>query len=1530
MKATESKTTTAQSKQQQAQEPFFKQEGKEAFFSENQTENAFINGQNQNGNPSSFFSPATVQPKLTIGQPNDKFEKEADSVADRVVKQDTNSPATPNVQTAPAPEGQEEKLQKQEEEELSTKEEEVQRKPIFESAGDPPEDGVQRQVDVQLKAREKEPKEETPEAQAKSLVQTQTDEKDKIQEKPIFESEAAPAVQKEAAPEGEEKVQSKSESNGTPTTGNLPTRLDSSKGKGQALSPNVRSSMESSIGADFSGVRVHTDQEAVQMNKDLNAQAFTHGSDIYFNEGKYDTGSSEGKHLLAHELTHTVQQGASGESIQRKPEDHKHEEDGKNVKNRMHQEAKEEVGDDADFSKPKSAMTAEEKEKAKDVDPGKKSAKKGKIKSSGKAEPDVNRPKKELPKVEEAKEEGKENLKEEPETKDKKDQKKKPPRADLAESDAKENAAVLAYQQAAQVEMPAKPQPLKEPRIEKPKDSKGEPLPENAANDKAVRALHEIAKLFVENAYSMKEEAAKDQKQGFKMRAKLDKSWAKTARVKSGSKLMKEDTDAREEVNVLEEEALTKVEKDTAMVKAEAPKLKEKSDKGREEAGPMVEESKEKKKEMEAEKPDDADAAKDAEKQSKDTGEVADGSQKTDDALSGTGDRAEKYLQDAEAGEKKNEQTRATVDENKGTLENTRKEIARIDDHNAQSEAQLAALNSYPAQVAQETALRAQNGDQLYAAAVTINDQLVDTQEQYYTKMAGLKSREEAQAELDAKQKEESPPAEQKLTPEEELLIGLSDMSEEEIEATLLGSEEEEGMSQKEMEGLQTALQGMPTEEEAAEEEGIVGKADEAGRKKVDLMKVFDSDDKEQGPPDPRQEEIGKIEGERTERIMGVKQLADANFTFLSAEQKAMLAQKLAFSNAVSGLFDINILEMGKGMIMGMINPVESLKGVIDGASKMASGVVNLFNAEAWKKDPLGNLLQSAADIMTGLTMIFMSITGLATAITIIMTAITIASLGFAAPITGPIISFMATVISTVGSWTIVTGLIALELNALTYIKNLHDAGTAENTDELIFESDQLKQNMTDGFTSAMAVVGAKGDVAGAKAMKSAISKGGGATKFFKQKGMNFKKGAQKMGGKVLGAGKKAIGGVKRMTKAGITKVRTGITKAIQKAKKGLKEGFENVKSKFKKKGGGPKDKFKNKKAKTEGPGPGKLKTPKDGGSLGSVGGKKVKAEMDLPGGHKVKSLEGGQCAICSNCKTIRGKFREELAGNPKLETKLKRIEKRLAKKPSNKKLLKKQLELHDELVSAQVRRIGKEVKEIEDLLASGNRSLSKKQYKDFARKKRLLEQDLDATVDMYTRRVSPSTRKYGAYSRKGKVDKDLIRKELHEGRGFDRRRKSFSKGDSKKVRSGSSKRLKTRINDPLAPPYFQAHHVIPIEIFDRFHSFFKKIDFDIDSPKNGILLPPDPKKLKPKQLKDMMDGIKSKGTPDSYMKRTTHHGSHPNYSGRVGNQIDALATQLEKLKSLDPKKIAYFQGEVQNIIDKLKKGLDNGTEVLN
>lgn len=93
-------------------------------------------------------------------------------------------------------------------------------------------------------------------------------------------------------------------------------RLKQNAGRGGSLPQNVQHQMEQSIGADFSDVRVHIDSSAVQMSSEIGAKAFTHGNHIYFNQGQYAPQTSAGKHLLAHELTHTIQQDSR---IRRQP-----------------------------------------------------------------------------------------------------------------------------------------------------------------------------------------------------------------------------------------------------------------------------------------------------------------------------------------------------------------------------------------------------------------------------------------------------------------------------------------------------------------------------------------------------------------------------------------------------------------------------------------------------------------------------------------------------------------------------------------------------------------------------------------------------------------------------------------------------------------------------------------------------------------------------------------------------------------------------------------------------------------------------------------------------------------------------------------------------------------------------------------------------------------------------------------------------------------------------------------------------------
>ena len=84
--------------------------------------------------------------------------------------------------------------------------------------------------------------------------------------------------------------------------------LDVVSSGGRALDEPVRTDMEGRLGADFSDVRVHTDGAADSSARSVQAHAYTVGSNIVFQRDKYDPGSSAGQTLLAHELTHVVQQ----------------------------------------------------------------------------------------------------------------------------------------------------------------------------------------------------------------------------------------------------------------------------------------------------------------------------------------------------------------------------------------------------------------------------------------------------------------------------------------------------------------------------------------------------------------------------------------------------------------------------------------------------------------------------------------------------------------------------------------------------------------------------------------------------------------------------------------------------------------------------------------------------------------------------------------------------------------------------------------------------------------------------------------------------------------------------------------------------------------------------------------------------------------------------------------------------------------------------------------------------------------------
>ena len=121
-----------------------------------------------------------------------------------------------------------------------------------------------------------------------------------------------PGVQWQAEEEEEEILQTKENPGQTPeVTPNLESRIQALKGGGQPLPKSTRAFFEPRFGYDFSHVRVHNDASVAETARALNAKAFTVGRDIAFGAGQYSPETASGKKLLAHELTHVVQQNSN-------------------------------------------------------------------------------------------------------------------------------------------------------------------------------------------------------------------------------------------------------------------------------------------------------------------------------------------------------------------------------------------------------------------------------------------------------------------------------------------------------------------------------------------------------------------------------------------------------------------------------------------------------------------------------------------------------------------------------------------------------------------------------------------------------------------------------------------------------------------------------------------------------------------------------------------------------------------------------------------------------------------------------------------------------------------------------------------------------------------------------------------------------------------------------------------------------------------------------------------------------------------
>ena len=239
----------------------------------------------------------TIQAKISIGQPNDKYEQEADRVAEQVM-----SMSEPKTQQQVEPE--EKKPEEGSELQRSVSTPDIQRKCP----------GCEEKMQHQHtdENAEKEPLQTKPiTEQITPLLQRQAEpeEEEEIQAKPVDQE-----VQRQAEEDEDEEEAIQAKSNVAQTSAvdpNLENRIQSMKGRGQVLPLPERNFFEPRLGVGLGNVRVHSDANAAQVARSINAKAFTRGSDVVFGEGQYSPNTNSGRRLIAHELTHVVQQNRS-------------------------------------------------------------------------------------------------------------------------------------------------------------------------------------------------------------------------------------------------------------------------------------------------------------------------------------------------------------------------------------------------------------------------------------------------------------------------------------------------------------------------------------------------------------------------------------------------------------------------------------------------------------------------------------------------------------------------------------------------------------------------------------------------------------------------------------------------------------------------------------------------------------------------------------------------------------------------------------------------------------------------------------------------------------------------------------------------------------------------------------------------------------------------------------------------------------------------------------------------------------------
>jgi hypothetical protein len=950
-----------------------------------------------------------VQAKLVVNQPSDQHEAEADSAAERVVNgsSPTGTSASSNpasVQLKPI---------------AQTLTPRIQRKEAPGQMGQLDIEGTEDQMGI---------------VEHEGVIQQK--EEDQLMGNDVL----APEAGKDATPLGDQ--------------------LQETKGQGNPLPSEVKTEMESGFGADFSQVKTHTGTKAADMNQSLKAKAFTNQGDIYFNEGNFDPNSKDGKQLLAHELTHTIQQGAASPN---KNQTQNANSEKKEINSTEVAEAKKQAKNNPETEQKVANLATEAVNKAKEqkpvstnqntttgneqiaekqpLDSKTKEIEASKEQENSKAESKAGEEKEATPETPE----GQENV----ETLDKavekevsEKTKEKEKTAPAAKEKAEEGDDKKTGEEKSKKEEDPGPEgvkedydnppPVKDVKVEEATDKVGEGVGVDEEANVNVEGLIMTAQQFRDQG----KESVKRAKTQTELREQAEKKMHEIEKKIEGSdkslKTAEKNTQYREkQLPKMMDKAIAtskqreaKVSGEVGGFTAEYNKNKGTADKLKKESSGLNEGSKENS------NPDE----KESGELSSNYEEMESGTATMAEGVSGTGTTAAKLKADAKISKTKNAKTEKDYNESKANIKKSKEKISSEKNRNTEAKSKSRSLKpKFQASKKQEEQLTTE-GMGLMKTSFEMENETHRAQYFYYKDMKTIDGADEMimQEELRAQSEMSNGP--------EALLFRYSNLKSDGEREAFVASLSEQDRNQLGMQLMQFNMNF---------EAWIENKKLEFGER----------------VEQKRGEKIDQYNGKRNKGLESPLNKATKNIDKISKTGLLWTSMTKALESMWEGLKNITWADVSK-IGLAMINPLETYRTIADAIGGIWT---DLSDWKGFSEDPVGMILQKGSSVGVKL----LTIAGVITGLLGVLSALTSVAAFFFPPLI-PVAAWLIGATGTMFTVTFWLGLITTALSVMSGIKNIYNVHTAKTAEEIYQGNHKLKTDAANTTAGVIAMVGAK------------------------------------------------------------------------------------------------------------------------------------------------------------------------------------------------------------------------------------------------------------------------------------------------------------------------------------------------------------------------------------------------------------------------------------------------------------------------